>query len=99
MRFNEVERLFPDCDARADFPRPTPVGELNGLTLGKSGCEGVIAGFLTGGVNRALPAISSATEVWSALTLAVLGGGIAVLSAMIATSIAVTSAKLMLAES
>jgi len=59
----------------------------------------VTAGFLTGGVNRALPTISSATEVWSALTLAVLGGGIAVLSAMIATTIAVTSAKLMLAES
>jgi hypothetical protein len=58
----------------------------------------VIAGFVTGGVNRALPAISSATELWSALTLAVLGGGIAVLSAMIAISIAVTSAKLMLAE-
>jgi hypothetical protein len=41
----------------------------------------------------------SATEVWSALALAVLGGGIVVLSAMIAISIAVTSAKLMLAES
>jgi len=59
----------------------------------------VIAGFVTGGVNRALSEMSSATEVWSALALAILGGGIVVLSAMIAISIAVTSAKLMLAES
>ncbi len=59
----------------------------------------VIAGFVTGGVNRALPEMSSATEVWAALALAILGGVIVVLSAMIAISIAVTSAKLMLAES
>lgn len=59
----------------------------------------VIASLVTGGVNRTLPDMSSATEVWSALALAILGGGIAVLSTMIAISIAVTSAKLMLAES
>jgi hypothetical protein len=58
----------------------------------------ILAGFVTAGLSRALPMIPSATEVWSALTLAVLAGVIAVFFAMIAISIAVASAKLMLAE-
>ncbi len=42
MRLNEVEGFLLDRDARTDFPRPTPVGELNGLTPGKSGCKGEV---------------------------------------------------------
>ena len=57
-----------------------------------------LAGFGVGGINRAVPQPSSTTEFWSALGLAVLGGGVAVIFAILAISIAVTAAKLMLAE-
>ncbi|MNN68959.1 hypothetical protein D3C81_1847060 [compost metagenome] len=59
----------------------------------------VMAGFLTAGLNRTIPNASSATDIWSALVLAVVDGAIAMFFAMLAISIAVAAAKLMHAES
>jgi len=58
----------------------------------------VMAGFLTAGLNRAIPKASSAMDVWSALILAILDGAIAIFFAMLAISIGVAAAKLMLAK-